>query len=422
VAATGLVAVLAACDPPPPPVVLTVDGTGSAADAEPGDGACETSGGDCTLQAAVDEAGATRVDRIVIPAGWEVPGTSVYAVDGLASTLTITSSVAGQPATVRGGFDVTSGGLVLADLVLAEAPQRAVRVGSTASLVLHRTTIRGRGDVGIRVETSDEPTKVLLVDSTIEGGTADAIEVDGIDAKVVLLRSAIADNAGAAVDLDDYYGGTVDVLDSEVRANGSGISGRDAFVTVRRSWIADNGGIALGTGYGKVVVEDSTVSGSARAVSIFWGDAEISRSTLVGNDLGVLSDTSVAVVTASTLVNDVELNTRYDGFVDVDGSILGGPVCTDTPSDGEITSFGWNVAADTSCGLTATGDQQGVDPLLGALGDNGGPTPTVLPAAGSPARDAIAPGTAGLCTVGLTDQRGVTRPQGPSCDVGAVEQ
>ncbi len=51
-----------------------------------------------------------------------------------------------------------------------------------------------------------------------------------------------------------------------------------------------------------------------------------------------------------------------------------------------------------------------VDPMLGALGDHGGPTPTILPAAGSPLRGA---GT--MCPP--TDQRGVTRT---SCDVGAV--
>lgn len=56
------------------------------------------------------------------------------------------------------------------------------------------------------------------------------------------------------------------------------------------------------------------------------------------------------------------------------------------------------------------------DPLLGALGDNGGATPTLLPATGSAAIDT---GTNTGCPV--TDQRGVARPQGPTCDIGAVE-
>ena len=62
-----------------------------------------------------------------------------------------------------------------------------------------------------------------------------------------------------------------------------------------------------------------------------------------------------------------------------------------------ITSGGWNLASDASCGLTAASDHQSVDPLLGLLGANGGPTLTRLPGVGSPAIDAIPVGTAGLC-------------------------
>lgn len=57
------------------------------------------------------------------------------------------------------------------------------------------------------------------------------------------------------------------------------------------------------------------------------------------------------------------------------------------------------------------------DPLLGPLADNGGFTPTMLPGAGGAAIDAGTP--PGGCHG--TDQRGVSRPQGGSCDIGAVE-
>lgn len=56
------------------------------------------------------------------------------------------------------------------------------------------------------------------------------------------------------------------------------------------------------------------------------------------------------------------------------------------------------------------------DPRLGALGDNGGFTTTFLPGAGSAAIDK---GTDTGCPA--TDQRGIHRPQGLHCDVGAVE-
>jgi hypothetical protein len=61
--------------------------------------------------------------------------------------------------------------------------------------------------------------------------------------------------------------------------------------------------------------------------------------------------------------------------------------------------------------------------VLGPLADNGGPTRTRLPAAAGPGVDAIPAGTAGLCDgTTATDQRGLPRPVGGSCDVGAVER
>ena len=66
------------------------------------------------------------------------------------------------------------------------------------------------------------------------------------------------------------------------------------------------------------------------------------------------------------------------------------------------------------------GDQDadilGEDPLLAPLADNGGPTLTFAVLPGSPAVDA---GNSSGCPA--TDQRGVKRPQGSACDIGAFE-
>lgn len=82
-----------------------------------------------------------------------------------------------------------------------------------------------------------------------------------------------------------------------------------------------------------------------------------------------------------------------------------------------ITSFGFNLDSDSSCGLSGTGDQSGVDPLLGPLQNNGGPTETHALLTGSPAIDAVTSG----CPPPATDQRGIARAQGPACDIGAYE-
>jgi CSLREA domain-containing protein len=104
------------------------------------------------------------------------------------------------------------------------------------------------------------------------------------------------------------------------------------------------------------------------------------------------------------------------------GNLAGaGPDCK-----GSIDSLGFNLLGDTAgCTLeeaipTSLVD---VDPMLGPLADNGGPTlthavPNLSPAAGegSPA----VPGSgSGACEP--TDQRGVERPVGARCDIGAYE-
>ena len=54
---------------------------------------------------------------------------------------------------------------------------------------------------------------------------------------------------------------------------------------------------------------------------------------------------------------------------------------------------------------------------LGPLAANGGPVQTRAPGAGSTLVDVIPPAE---CAVPV-DARGVARPQGPACDIGAVE-
>jgi adhesin HecA-like repeat protein len=78
---------------------------------------------------------------------------------------------------------------------------------------------------------------------------------------------------------------------------------------------------------------------------------------------------------------------------------------------GPITSTGPNLADDSSCaGFTVA------DPWLGPLQDNGGPTLTQALIHGSPAIDA-----AHDQACPATDQRGVARPVGAGCDLGAYE-
>ena len=81
-------------------------------------------------------------------------------------------------------------------------------------------------------------------------------------------------------------------------------------------------------------------------------------------------------------------------------------VAVNGPADcaGAVTSVGHNLDSDGSCLLVASGDLSGVDPLLSALTDNGGPTQTHALLLGSPAVDA-----ADSATASPADQRALPR-------------
>jgi hypothetical protein len=131
------------------------------------------------------------------------------------------------------------------------------------------------------------------------------------------------------------------------------------------------------------------------------------HATLTGNALTGLLDGSVPP----------EAGTLQAGTLDAVGSVVvpgaGQRACTDPVVAGPSS---YSVVGDATCGLTGPGvgtDASGV--ALGPVADNGGPVPTQLPGAGSTLVDAVPDSPL------AADARGVTRPQGPASDAGAVE-
>ena len=127
---------------------------------------------------------------------------------------------------------------------------------------------------------------------------------------------------------------------------------------------------------------------------------------------------------------------RVTGTLQVGNSIIAGNTDNGTTGQdvyGTVTSLGGNLIGigDGSTGFTGTGDQVGttaspIDALLGPLADNGGPTQTCMPLAGSPAINA---GLNDLITnppfdgPPYYDQRGADFPRifDTTVDIGAVE-
>ncbi|HUE98485.1 MAG TPA: choice-of-anchor Q domain-containing protein, partial [Anaerolineales bacterium] len=126
------------------------------------------------------------------------------------------------------------------------------------------------------------------------------------------------------------------------------------------------------------------------------GDPILTHVTFSGNTATVAGGAIYNEDSNPIITNSILYNNSGGEIHDVDST----PVVTHSIVEG---------------GYTGTGnfDQ---DPLLGSLQNNGGLTETMALGVGSPAIDA---GNDANCPD--TDQRGVTRPQGIHCDIGAYE-
>jgi hypothetical protein len=210
------------------------------------------------------------------------------------------------------------------------------------------------------------------------------------------------------------------------------------------------GGIALA--FTTALIQNTTVTqntgdgpnANAGGIYNFYSYVTILNSTISYNTGtsgfgggGVSQDTCcVTSISSSTVFENRNTWGRGDSIaiaqntaqqVTVKNSILASPtqgagnVCYSGP--GMLASLGYNIAGDTSCGFTAVGDMNSTNPLLGPTANNGGPTPTDLPAMNSPAIDAVPLANCSdvFGVPVITDQRGISRPQGAACDIGSVE-
>ena len=197
-----------------------------------------------------------------------------------------------------------------------------------------------------------------------------------------------------------YDNGALDLSDSVVQNNtANGVESTNHGLTVSGSTISGNGdGVYVESSFSAV---NTTIAGNGG----FGLDVDYSDSGAGLENVTIAGNTGAGLETsdATTAVNTIVANNA-------------GGDCSGAQS--YLTSNGHNLDSDGSCFSfdAAAGDLPNTDPQLGALQDNGGPTPTMALAPGSPAVDA---GDDASCP--STDQRGIVRAQGAHCDIGAFE-
>ena len=228
--------------------------------------------------------------------------------------------------------------------------------------------------------------------------------------------------------------------DSPVQGEGGGLINFGTLAVITSTFSGNSaGGVGGGIeNVGTLTVSSSTFSGNSAGYDgggvDNGGTATVTNSTFSGNSTtgegGGIANTQTLSLTNDTISGNSATN-GGGGILDVGSAVLtvkSNILANNTGgncSSGGSASQGYNLSDDASCNFGNTGDKNdtpaGLDPK--GLQNNGGPTQTIALLSTSPAVDAI---PVGSCTDTsgnrvTTDQRGVSRPQGPACDIGAYE-
>ena len=334
-----------------------VNSTADMVDANPGDGFCET-----------DITGGCTL-RAAVQEANALAGADTISLP--AGTYTLGVPGAGENAAVSGDLDIT-GSLE----ITGEGAETTVIDGDDIDRVFH---ILSSGDLTAR--------GITIRNGNFSEGSGVLVE-----GTFLLEESVIADNVAASGGGVFSSGSTtinksLIVNNSAIANDGGGLFAAAGTLDVRNSTIANNS--ATGIGGGLV-----TTAGEANP------EVSINNVTFAGN--------------SATSGGGIYL---WNGSLDVQNTIVanspGGGNCNGVQP---INSLGNNLSSDGSCNFTASGDLLNTDPLLDPLNSNGGPTQTMALQTGSPAIDG---GNNATCE--SSDQRGLPRPQGAACDIGAFE-
>ena len=330
--------------------------------------------------------------------------------------LIVTNTADAGPGSLRQAvIDAPSGGIIAFDRKLRNQP---ITLLSGQIVIDKDLTIQGFGalDLAIsgnkagRVFNVSSGATVGITDLTVENGKS-FDEGAGIrnEGTLSLARVRITSNEAASNLFIPNGGGGIwnkgrlTLIDSLVDNN-----------------IAHDGGgagifnVALGFGLlPGMTVLNSTISGNTATFPGGVGCGGIRNegtmtitNTTIAKNFSEEGGSGICVFGETTLTNTIVAKN--------DASL----VSFNKDCDGTVTSKGFNLDSDGSCGLVAAGDQPSKDPNLGALLLNGGPTPTHALLFNSPAID-----KGGDCSTKTDhDQRGLPRPRGGNCDIGAYEQ
>jgi len=374
--------------------------------------------------ATVEIVASTIRDNRATEAGGRGGGISNVAANGRAATVTISDSVIEDNVARAGGgvYNHAQRGRAVATVTISD------------SLIAENEALYGGGGVYNDAHTDRAHARLVISSSVLRGNHAfyggavnASASLQSARAETEVIESTFdantATRAGGALyntASDQGSISTMRIIGSTLSGNSANEGGGVYNWAIRRNALA------------RVEIANSTLSGNS---ALRYGGAVYNRAGRIGLPPDEVDATTTTLITDSTIsgnsvttglatdaagggIYGVLLSEQVADAVALRNSIVAGNTAPAGPDlFGAITSRGFNLIGDTSdAGELAASDLLNVDPLLGPLGDNGGPTATFPLQNGSPAIDA-----GDILNATFSDQRGVERTQGPAVDIGAFE-
>jgi hypothetical protein len=325
-----------------------------------------------------------------------------------------------------------------------------------ASIQVTNTNDSGAGSLRQAIADS-APGGNITFNASVQGKTITIASVLKIEASVHIDGGAgvtiSANGASPVFNVSDTASAVVlrrlTIRDGRVIGeNGGGIQNFGE-LTVQECTIADNyaSGLGDGTGHGGGIASTGALTIERSLIRSNFSGANggglrstdtltVTDTTIHGNHgfygAGLIVDGGTATLLHVTVTENVGTQSgggirRTAGTLSVGNSILANNPSLLNSSDcsGSIVSLDYNLVKNSGCTFSGATMHHltGVDPKLGSLQWNGGPTRTHAPMPGSPVLDAVPSASCGSSS----DQRGMSRPQDSdnagvaACEMGAFE-
>ena len=379
------------------------------------------------------------------------PGTTSLREAVVAANKSVDNTVMFDASLVGSTITLTNGEIVVSRQLTIIGPGAAQLTisGNDASRIFHAENCPNDERLYL--------SGVSLVHGTAQNGGAIYAEFCGLALSDSVVSASHADQGGGGISGKQAV---LYVANSTLTNNnasfGGGVSAGSSSTTISHSSIRGNTAVYQGGGVraskGILTIQYSTISGNVippppgAAVSqgggalYFYGSAFKSIASTLANNYAYSGGGGLALhytplahpqIISSTIAGNSTCCADAGNGIYAFGALK--PIVRYSIISGNFNRFGdydltgsfyaysslvRNVSGATIAG--GSGSIFGVDPLLGPLDDNGGPTQTMLPAANSVAIDAIP--TCSITPPETVDQRGLARCVNGKVDIGAVER